>query len=292
MPWIQIKLGTTDKKAKKISNMLSGLGAVSVTYMDSVDTPVYEPLPGETKLWTNTTVIGLFDAEVETQPILDFFYSHFGNTLTYKMEQLEDKVWVREGMDQFHPLKCGTKLWICPSWCPVPDSEAVNVMLDPGLAFGTGTHPTTSMCLSWLDSIDLKDKSVIDFGCGSGILAVSALKLGAKHVIGIDIDPQAIEASIANAERNNVSDNLTLYLPKEQPKELSSDVLVANILAGPLRELAPQIASMVKPNGLFAISGIIESQSEELKNIYSQWFDIDDICFKEEWCRISGKKKI
>src|SRR5574344_1999309 len=134
--------------------------------------------------------------------------------------QLLDKDWVREWMDQFHPLKCGTKLWICPSWCPVPDSEAVNVMLDPGLAFGTGTHPTTSMCLSWLDSIDLKDKSVIDFGCGSGILAVSALKLGAKHVIGIDIDPQAIEASIANAERNNYGDHRDLH---SSPTRRSSD---------------------------------------------------------------------
>lgn len=291
MPWIQIKLGTTDKKAKKISNMLAGFGAVSVTYMDTVDNPVYEPLPGETKLWTNTTVIGLFDAQIDPKPITDFFFSHFGDKLTYKVEQLEDKDWVREWMDQFHPLQCGKRLWICPSWCEIPDQNAVNVMLDPGLAFGTGTHPTTSMCLSWLDSLDLNNKSVVDFGCGSGILAVSALKLGADHVVGIDIDPQAIEASTANAERNNVLDKLSLYLPENQPKEISADVLVANILAGPLRELAPLLASMVKPNGIFAISGIIESQCAELKEIYSQWFELDEPCFKEEWCRISGRKK-
>src|SRR5574344_2870525 len=143
--------------------------------------------------------------------------------------QLLDKDWVREWMDQFHPLKCGTKLWICPSWCPVPDSEAVNVMLDPGLAFGTGTHPTTSLCLQWLDSLDLTGKTVIDFGCGSGILAIAALKLGAAKAIGIDIDPQAIQASRDNAERNGVSDRLELYLPKDQPEEMKADGVVANI---------------------------------------------------------------
>lgn len=291
MPWIQIKLGTTDKKAKKISGMLAGFGAASVTYMDTVDNPVYEPLPGETKLWTNTTVIGLFEADTNTKPIIDFFYDHFGDDITYKVEQLEDKDWVREWMKQFAPIKCGNKLWICPSWCEAPDPSAVNVLLDPGLAFGTGTHPTTFMCLSWLDSIDLKDKTVVDFGCGSGILAVSALKLGAKKVIGIDIDPQAIDSSLENAKRNNVADKLELYLPENQPKDIQADILVANILAGPLRELAPTISSMVAPNGLFAISGIIESQCSEMVNIYQKWFKLDEPMTKEEWCRINGIKK-
>ncbi|SFP58889.1 ribosomal protein L11 methyltransferase [Ruminobacter amylophilus] len=291
MPWIQIKLGTTDKKAEKIAGMLSGFGAASVTYMDTIDNPVYEPLPGETKLWTNTTVIGLFDADTDTKRIIDFFYEHFGDKITYKVEQLEDKDWVREWMDNFHPIKCGERLWICPSWCDIPDPSAVNVMLDPGLAFGTGTHPTTFLCLSWLDSLNLKDQTIIDFGCGSGILAVSALKLGAGKAIGIDIDPQAIEASNENALRNGVKDRLELYLPAEQPEGLKADFLVANILAGPLRELAPSIASMVNPGGLFAISGIIENQCQELMEIYSQWFDLDEPVFKEEWCRITGKKK-
>ena len=164
-------------------------------------------------------------------------------------------------------------------------------MLDPGLAFGTGTHPTTFLCLSWLDSLDLKGKNIIDFGCGSGILAVSALKLGASCATGIDIDPQAIEASTENASRNGVSDRLKLYLPQEQPENLKADFLVANILAGPLRELAPAIASMVNPGGLFAISGIIENQCQELMEIYSQWFDLDEPVFRDEWCRITGRKK-
>ncbi len=291
MPWIQIKVDTTEKKASKINNILSGFGASSVTYMDTVDNPVYEPLPGETKLWNKTTVIGLFEADADIAPITEFLNKTYGKKITVRVEQLEDKDWVREWMNNFHPIQCGSKLWICPSWCEVPDTNAVNVMLDPGLAFGTGTHPTTFMCLNWLDSLDLKDKEIVDFGCGSGILAVSALKLGAKSAIGIDIDPQAVESSAQNAERNGVKDRLSLYLPSEQPQEIKADVLVANILAGPLRELAPTLKDMVKPNGKFAISGIIQSQCEELVKIYSEWFELDEPVFKEEWVRISGIRK-
>ncbi len=291
MPWIQIKVDTTEKKASKINNILSGFGASSVTYMDTVDNPVYEPLPGETKLWNKTTVIGLFEADADIAPITEFLNKTYGKKITVRVEQLEDKDWVREWMNNFHPIQCGSKLWICPSWCEVPDTNAVNVMLDPGLAFGTGTHPTTFMCLNWLDSLDLKDKEIVDFGCGSGILAVSALKLGAKSAIGIDIDPQAVESSTQNAERNGVKDRLSLYLPSEQPQEIKADVLVANILAGPLRELAPTLKDMVKPNGKFAISGIIQNQCEELVKIYSEWFELDEPVFKEEWVRISGIRK-
>lgn len=291
MPWIQIKVNTTEKKAIKINNILNGFGAASVTYMDTVDNPVYEPLPGETKLWNKTTVIGLFEADFDTKIVTDFLDKTYGSKVTWKVEQLEDKDWVREWMNNFHPLQCGTKLWICPSWCEIPHPKAVNVMLDPGLAFGTGTHPTTFMCLNWLDSLDLTGKEVVDFGCGSGILAVSALKLGAASAIGIDIDPQAIDASEQNASRNGVTEHLKLYLPASQPENIQADVLVANILAGPLRELAPIIKDMVKPGGKFAISGIIKTQCEEISEIYSTWFDLDEPVFREDWVRISGVKK-
>jgi len=166
----------------------------------------------------------------------------------------------------------------------------VNVMLDPGLAFGTGTHPTTALCLAWLDGQDLQDKVVIDFGCGSGILAIAALKLGAKRVIGIDIDPQAITASRDNAQRNNVSDQLELYLPGDLPEGVLADVLVANILAGPLRELSTNIEALVKNNGALALSGILEQQADELIGVYSQWFTMDNAEIKEEWARLSGIK--
>ena len=177
MAWIQIRLNSTNEKAEQISDFLEEIGSVSVTFMDSQDTPIFEPLPGETRLWGNTDVIALFDAETDMNVVVDALKQakHLDENFAYKIEQIEDKDWEREWMDNFHPMQFGKRLWICPSWRDVPDPNAVNVMLDPGLAFGTGTHPTTALCLEWLDSLDLKDKTVIDFGCGSGILAIAAL---------------------------------------------------------------------------------------------------------------------
>ncbi|MEV3813763.1 50S ribosomal protein L11 methyltransferase [Aeromonas allosaccharophila] len=290
MPWIQIRINATAKTADKVSNMLLGRGAQAVTFMDAQDVPVYEPMPGETPLWGETEVMGLFDAETDPAPTIAFFQQIFGENVGYKVEQLEDKDWVREWMDHFHPMQFGERLWICPSWRDVPNPDAVNVMLDPGLAFGTGTHPTTALCLQWLDGLDLTGKTVVDFGCGSGILGIAALKLGAARVIGIDIDPQAIQASHDNAERNGVAGQIELYLPADQPQDVEADVVVANILAGPLRELAPLIASHGKAGSLMALSGVLESQAPELEAIYGQWFEMDPTAVKEEWCRLSGRK--
>ena len=290
MPWIQIRINATAKTADKVSNMLLGRGAQAVTFMDAKDVPVYEPMPGETPLWGETEVMGLFDAETDPAPTIAFFQQIFGENVGYKVEQLEDKDWVREWMDHFHPMQFGERLWICPSWRDVPNPDAVNVMLDPGLAFGTGTHPTTALCLQWLDGLDLTGKTVVDFGCGSGILGIAALKLGAARVIGIDIDPQAIQASRDNAARNGVADQIELYLPADQPQDFEADVVVANILAGPLRELAPLIAGHGKPGSLMALSGVLESQAPELETIYGQWFEMDPTAVKEEWCRLSGRK--
>ncbi|MFM4705722.1 50S ribosomal protein L11 methyltransferase [Aeromonas caviae] len=290
MPWIQIRINATAKTADKVSNMLLGRGAQAVTFMDAKDVPVYEPMPGETPLWGETEVMGLFDAETDPAPTIAFFQQIFGEDVGYKVELLEDKDWVREWMDHFHPMQFGERLWICPSWRDVPNPDAVNVMLDPGLAFGTGTHPTTALCLQWLDGLDLAGKTVVDFGCGSGILGIAALKLGAARVIGIDIDPQAIQASRDNAERNGVADQIELYLPEDQPQDVEADVVVANILAGPLRELAPLIAGHGKAGSLMALSGVLESQAPELETIYGQWFEMDPTAVKEEWCRLSGRK--
>ncbi|BBR38328.1 50S ribosomal protein L11 methyltransferase [Aeromonas allosaccharophila] len=290
MPWIQIRINATAKTADKVSNMLLGRGAQAVTFMDAKDVPVYEPMPGETPLWGETEVMGLFDAETDPAPTIAFFQQIFGENVGYKVEQLEDKDWVREWMDHFHPMQFGERLWICPSWRDVPNPDAVNVMLDPGLAFGTGTHPTTALCLQWLDGLDLTGKTVVDFGCGSGILGIAALKLGAARVIGIDIDPQAIQASRDNAERNGVAGQIELYLPADQPQDVEADVVVANILAGPLRELAPLIAGHGKAGSLMALSGVLESQAPELETIYGQWFEMDPTAVKEEWCRLSGRK--
>lgn len=292
MPWIQLRLSANEETSEKYSDWLSACGAQAVTFIDAQDTPIYEPLPGDEVIyWHNTVVMGLFDASHDMDKTITYLKSIHPDKseMAYKLEQLEDKDWEREWMDNFHPMKFGERLWICPSWREVPDPEAVNVMLDPGLAFGTGTHPTTALCLTWLDGLDLVGKTVVDFGCGSGILSLAALKLGAKKVIGIDIDPQALQASKANAERNGVEDRLALFLPKDQPT-LKADVVVANILAGPLRELAPTIIEFVAPNGLLALSGVLEEQANELQNIYGQWCEMDAIAIQEEWVRLSGKK--
>ncbi|WP_272535212.1 50S ribosomal protein L11 methyltransferase [Providencia sp. PROV212] len=292
MPWIQIRLNSNAKDAEALGDELMETGSVSVTFQDSHDTPVFEPLPGETRLWGDTDVIGLYDAETDMKWVVTQLENSplLGAGFVHKIEQIEDKDWEREWMDNFHPMRFGQRLWICPSWRDVPDPTAVNVMLDPGLAFGTGTHPTTSLCLEWLDGLDLEGKTVIDFGCGSGILAIAALKLGAARAIGIDIDPQAILASRDNAERNGVSERLSLYLPKDQPQDLQADVVVANILAGPLRELAPMISVLPSAGGHLGLSGILASQAESVADAYRADFNIDPVAEKDEWCRITGVK--
>lgn len=293
MPWIQLRLNSTGLQAEALGDELIESGSVSVTFQDSHDTPVFEPSPGETRLWGDTDVIGLYDAETDMKMVIAQLENSplLAKGFIHKIEQIEDKDWEREWMDNFHPMRFGERLWICPSWRDVPDPTAVNVMLDPGLAFGTGTHPTTSLCLEWLDGIDLEGKTVIDFGCGSGILAIAALKLGAAKAIGIDIDPQAITASRDNAERNGVSEHLSLYLAKDQPEELQADVVVANILAGPLRELAPMISVLPKSGGLLGLSGVLATQAEGVADAYRELFEIDPIAEKEEWCRITGVKR-
>lgn len=290
MPWIQISLNTSDTQAEPLSDSLMDNGAVSVTFQDTHDDPVFEPLPGETPLWRNTNVIGLFKTDIEITKVLTALKKHpaFTPSLPYKIEQVEDREWVREWMDNFRPMPFGQRLWICPSWCEVPHPEAVNVILDPGLAFGTGSHPTTALCLQWLDSLDLTGKTLIDFGCGSGILAIAAVKLGAAQVIGIDIDPQAILASRDNARRNQVSQHLTLYLAKEQPPSLTADVVIANILAEPLQELAPMMGQLVKPGGKLGLSGILSSQAHKVVHAYQPQFMLEAIVEQQEWCRITA----
>lgn len=230
MPWIQLKLNTTGANAEDLSDALMEAGSVSITFQIRTIRRYLSCYPGNPAVG-DTDVIGLFDAETDMKAVVAQLERHplLGAGFAHKIEQLEDKDWEREWMDNFHPMRFGERLWICPSWRDVPDENAVNVMLDPGLAFGTGTHPTTSLCLQWLDGLDLNGKTVIDFGCGSGILAIAALKLGAAKAIGIDIDPQAIQASRDNAQRNGVSERLELYLPQDQPESMKADVVVANI---------------------------------------------------------------
>jgi ribosomal protein L11 methyltransferase len=293
MPWLQLRLTTTENHADTVGDALMALGALSVTLMDAEDVPILEPAPGETPLWQNIEMMVLFDAEVDTKAILKAWQQNPLSQATQneKFELLEDKDWEREWMDLFQPMQFGQRLWICPSWKPVPDETAVNVMLDPGLAFGTGTHPTTALCLKWLDSLDLQGKTLIDYGCGSGILAIAALKLGAAKVYAMDIDPQAVTATIENAKRNQVDDErLVVGLP-EVIEGVVVDVVVANILAGPLNELAESIAGHCNNEGKLALSGLLDTQAESTRETYLQWFTMDAAVYQDEWSRLSGTKK-
>ena len=291
MPWLQLRIDTSAELAEQVGGMMSANGAQAVTFVDAKDTPMYEPKPGEVMLWPDTQVVGLFDATDDMPAIIKRLEKArvLGKDFKYRLEPLEDKDWEREWMDNFHPMQFGERLWICPSWRDVPDPNAVNVMLDPGLAFGTGTHPTTALCLRWLDGIDMTDKTVVDFGCGSGILALAALKLGAKRVIGIDIDPQALQATKENARRNGVEDRLDVYLPEDQP-ELEADVVMANILSGPLLELQSVITNYCKSGGLLVLSGILAEQVTRIEEAYTNDITLEPSAIDGEWARVSGKK--
>jgi len=297
--WLQIHITVDQEHVDFTETLLLSLGAVSVTLDDAEDQALLEPLPGETPLWNKVIVTGIYQ-EDEQDPIdiakLETFLSAQLPDAPIRHEQLEDQVWERAWMDYYDPIQISDKFWIVPEWLEAPDADAVNIKLDPGLAFGTGNHASTFLCLQWLGQTDLKDKTVIDFGCGSGILAVAALLLGAKKVYATDIDPQAVLATKQNAELNGVLDRLYVGLPEEfdaefKSKESQADVLVANILASPLMMLAPEFATLLKAEGEFALAGVIEEQVEDVSAVYTQYFDILHIEKREEnWCRISGKR--
>ena len=292
MSWLQLRLAITPEQAPTLEDQLLELGAVSVTFMDAEDQPIFEPDLGTTPLWSNTHLLALFEADTDPEALLQHLRLLWQAELPpHELEKIEDQDWERSWMDNFHPMRFGERLWIVPSWHAAPEPDAVNLLLDPGLAFGTGTHPTTSLCLQWLDAQQLQGKTLIDFGCGSGILAIAGLLLGAEHAVGTDIDIQALEASRDNAQRNQVADDrFDLYLPEQMP-DTPADVLVANILAGPLVSLAPRLASLVKPRGLLALSGILAEQTDEILQAYRDDFELDPVANQEGWIRVSGRRR-
>lgn len=292
MPWLQVRLAITPEQAETYEDALQEVGAVSVTFMDAEDQPIFEPDLGTTPLWSNTHLLALFEADTDETALLAHLQLLCGGALPeHHVERIEDQDWERSWMDGFQPMRFGQRLWIVPSWHAAPEPDAVNLLLDPGLAFGTGTHPTTALCLEWLDSQKLDNCSVIDFGCGSGILAIAALLLGAPQAVGTDIDPQALEASRDNASRNGIDPaRFPVYLPTDMPQQ-PADVVVANILAGPLVSLAPQITALVKGGGRLALSGILAEQAEEVRAAYAGAFDLDPTAVKDGWVRISGVKR-
>lgn len=292
MPWLQVRLAITPQQAETYEDALLGVGAVSVTFMDAEDQPIFEPDLGTTPLWSNTHLLALFEADTDPANLVAHLELLTGAPLPeHQIERIEDQDWERSWMDNFQPMRFGQRLWIVPSWHAAPQPEAVNLLLDPGLAFGTGTHPTTALCLEWLDGQDLTGCTVLDFGCGSGILAIAALLLGAPQALGTDIDPQALEASRDNAGRNGIDPaRFPVYLPADLPQQ-PAEVVVANILAGPLVSLAPQITALVKAGGRLALSGILAEQAEEVRAAYTDAFDLDPTAIKDGWVRISGVKR-
>lgn len=295
MPWIQLRIPADPDTADQLEDLLMETGADAVSMEDAADQPLYEPDPGTTPLWHQTSVTGLFqsgrDIEQLCADIRGAWHQQTQQDLAdIEVTLVEDKDWERAWMDDFKPMPFGQRLWIVPSWHDAPDPEAANLMLDPGLAFGTGTHPTTALCLEWLDGQDVNGCQVIDYGCGSGILGLAALLLGAEHVIGVDTDPQALEASRDNARRNQVADDrLDLYLPADEP-DTRADIMLANILAQPLISLAPHLASLVKPGGRLVLSGILSNQARDVMAAYEPWFVMDEPEQREEWIRLTGRR--
>lgn len=290
MPWQQTTLICRREQAEALEDALLELGAVSVTLQDAADVPVLEPLPGETPLWPDISVVGLFEHDVDTGEIDAELLCQ--GIIPGVWQSVADQDWERAWMDQFQPLQFGARLWIVPSWLPAPDAQAVNILLDPGLAFGTGTHPTTALCMQWLDGADLGGKSVLDYGCGSGILAIAALKLGASSAWGIDIDPQALTATRDNAARNGIEAAcLHTGLPGALPAGTRFDVLLANILMGPLIELAPILTAHTQPGGQLALSGILAEQAEGVIDAYAAEFDFDPVVTQDGWARLSARRR-
>ena len=293
MSWLQLITRTNANEADLIAERLEDSGASSVTCMQGNDdgqegeSCVYEPDLGETPMWADTQVTGLFDTNMNLEILMNQLKGDFPNAQQWQVSPLEEKDWTREWMRYFEPMRFGRRLWICPSWQPAPEKSAVNIMLDSGLAFGTGTHPTTALCLEWLDHYNMSDLTVIDYGCGSGVLGIAALKLGAKKLISIDNDPQALQATWDNAKKNQVSDRIEI-LSNEDELNLQADVVLANILANPLIELAPTLANLTRPQGCIVLSGILGDQSQRLMDAYHSTFSMDPITIKKQWVRMTG----
>lgn len=291
MSWIQISFQTTRDHTELLSAALTNSGALSVTLQDAKDQPLLEPGVGETPVWDQVIMTGLFESDVDIKSTLDNIARQLPDHQLppHEITELAEKVWEREWMKEFHPMQFGQRTWICPSWLPVPDPDAVNILLDPGLAFGTGTHPTTTLCLEWLDHNIKGGETVIDFGCGSGILAIAAAKLGASKVWAIDNDPQALIATTSNAE-NNSAQNLIECIDASQPVNVQADIIIANILANPLISLETLFNKLLKPGAVAILSGILAEQEDPVIEAYSKDFKLENQTRLGDWSRLDFRR--
>lgn len=302
MPWLQLTLKTSATLAPLWGDVLSDIGATAVSFQDAKDEPLFEPDPGKTPLWSLTSVIGLFEPDIDLHKIKTDIKNHLGEEAIQSLavETIADQDWERAWMDQFKPMQFGKNLWICPSYEEPKDPNAINIFLDPGLAFGTGTHPTTRLCLEWLDAHPPKHLTLIDYGTGSGILAIAAIKLGAAKVFAVDHDIQALQSTKENTLKNNLTEQqIVLLYPEQIERELENkeaglqnkaDLILANILANPLKDLAPTFNQLLNPGGNLVLSGVLEEQTESVLEAYSPWCKTLNISVLEGWTCITLQK--
>lgn len=288
MSWLQLSIAASRPRAEQIASTLERAGALAVTLEDAGDEPQLEPAPGETPLWPRVRVSALFAADADGEALVDALARELGGDAL--VARIADQAWERVWLDTFRPTRFGRRLWVCPHGQAPDDPDARVVFLDPGLAFGTGHHATTALCLEWLDAAPIAGKTVLDYGCGSGILAIAALRLGAATAIAVDHDPQALEATRENALANALADRITIYRPEDLPP-VRVDAAVANILAGPLIELAPLLTGVLRPGGGLAISGVLAHQVEALSRAYADRVLLAPPRVREDWALISGRRR-
>ena len=290
--WLQIIVSTSADHTEAVSELLESLGAPAVTLQDGADEALFETVPHSQSQWQTTKIIGLFENDKSADALGQQFAQQCADPIPrFEIELLEDDVWERRCLEHVKPTQFGKRLWIYPSWSEdTPPDDARVVSLDPGMAFGTGTHPTTSLCLEWIDSCNFNNKTVIDYGCGSGILAVAAIKCGASHVHAVDHDDQALIATADNAEKNDCRQHIKVYLP-DQLDIGPADIVFANILAGPLINLAKTLAAACSTNGNLILSGLLSEQYDAMHTAYSPWFELKPPQEKEGWLLIDCKRR-
>ncbi len=291
LPWPQLRLSVPKERIEETEQALLHAGALSLTYLDQNDQAVLEPAPGEVRLWDELQLIALFSQQRTPSEISRSVCEILGvrSLPADSFSLLPDQQWERAWMDRFRPMRFGRDLWVCPSHCEPENKSAVNLWLDPGLAFGTGTHATTALCLEWLDRNRPENRTLLDYGCGSGVLAIAALLLGAVTATATDIDPQALESSRNNAELNRVGHSLELLVP-EDLTDRRYDILIANILFGPLCELKSRFAEFLPSGATIVMSGILKEQVPEIQENYASHFELDSIGIKDGWARVSGMR--
>ena len=292
MDWMQLTLETHKDQADFVSEILMGLDSVSITFSDTHDDEIFEPPVGETPLWPDTTIKALFDLEVDRVHVQSMLLQ-LCDIQQSSFELLKDRVWEDECKKDFHAMQFGQRIWICPSWedaSKLPN-DAVVIDMDPGLAFGTGTHQTTDLCLQYLDENPPINQTVIDYGSGTGVLAIAAVKIGAISAIAIDNDPQAVLATIDNVKTNQVNDSINVLHTDDEGSLNQVDLLIANILANPLVGLCEHFSGLVKSDGKITLSGILQEQLDMVLEAYGEYFSCLEVTQKDQWCRVDGIRK-